>query len=59
MKFYNHHATPHGESINTMKMVREIRDELSELYRKNPVAYIQETNKIANEFIEKARNRAK
>jgi len=43
----------YGESIPVMQMVREIRDELSELYWKNPSAYIEETNKYTKEFIEK------
>ncbi len=43
----------YGENISAMKMVREIRDELSALYWKNPAAYIEETNRIAKDFMEK------
>ncbi len=46
-------AVPYGENIPTMQMVRAIRDELSELYWKNPQAYLEETNRIAKEFMEK------
>lgn len=52
-------SVQYGENISAMKMVREIRNELSELYWKNPTAYIEETNKIANDFIEKLRSKNK
>ncbi|MBI3502376.1 MAG: PIN domain-containing protein [Bacteroidetes bacterium] len=43
----------YGKSIPAMQTVRAIRDELGELYWKNPTAYIEESNKFTKEFVEK------
>ena len=46
-------AVPYGENISSMEMLRAIRNELSDLYWKDPKAYLEETNRIAKEFLEK------
>ena len=42
----------YGETINIMKLIREIRDELSELYWKDPKAYLEDSKKYTLEFLE-------
>jgi len=46
-------AVSYGENVPTMPMVRKIRNELSELYWKDPVGYIEESKRISKEFMER------
>ena len=43
-------ATPYGQGVKTMQLVREIRDELSEEYWKDPQAYLKSLDDSVEEF---------
>lgn len=49
----------YASGIRTMEMVRQIRDELSELYWKNPDAYLTELKKSTMDIIERFRTKSK
>ena len=43
-------TTHYGKSIKTMELIREIRDELSESYWKDPHAYLKSLDDSVEEF---------